>query len=62
MKIGLLDRYVIGRECNVIRVDFRTENNPSGPTLPGAGAMRQAPYTQPVSIVTTSMSKSEVAA
>jgi hypothetical protein len=35
-----LDRYVIGRERNVVRVDFSRRPEPPGPTFPGAGALR----------------------
>jgi hypothetical protein len=33
------DRYVIGRENNVVLVDF-TRPDPSAPHFPGAGALR----------------------
>ncbi|MGE3987303.1 hypothetical protein [Pseudorhodoplanes sp.] len=35
-----LNRYVIGREHNVVRVDFSRRPEPPGPTFPGAGALR----------------------
>jgi len=38
-KIGRADRYVIGRENNVVVVDFR-EPDPPAPKFPGAGALR----------------------
>ena len=40
MKTGFLDRYVIERERNVIRVNFRQEPDPPAPKFPGAGALR----------------------
>jgi hypothetical protein len=36
----MIDRYVIGREYNVVRVDFSRRPDPPGPTFPGAGALR----------------------
>ena len=38
-KIGRAGRYVIGRENNVVLVDFR-EPDPPDPKFPGAGALR----------------------
>ena len=34
------DRYVVARENNVVRVDFRREPDPPAPRFPGAGALR----------------------
>jgi hypothetical protein len=46
-----LDRYVIGRERNVVRVDFSRKPEPPGPTFPGAGALRScAALFQPVNV------------
>lgn len=36
------DRYVIGRERNVVRVDFRRPPDPPTPKFPGAAALRPA--------------------
>jgi hypothetical protein len=36
---GCASRYVIGREDNVVVVDFRRTNSPA-PHFPGAGALR----------------------
>lgn len=33
-------RYVVGRESNVLRVDFRHEPDPPAPIFPGAAAAR----------------------
>jgi hypothetical protein len=45
----MIDRYVIGRERNVVRVDFSRKPEPPGPTFPGAGALRScAALFQPV--------------
>ena len=38
----LANRYVIGRENNIVLVDFRREPDPPAPRFPGAGAMRIA--------------------
>jgi hypothetical protein len=38
--MGLTDCYVIAREHNVIRVDFRRRPEPPAPRFPGAGALR----------------------
>ena len=40
MIASIIDRYVIGRERNVVRVDFSRRPEPPGPTFPGAGALR----------------------
>jgi hypothetical protein len=34
------NRFVIGRENNVVRVDFSREPDPPAPKFPGAGALR----------------------
>jgi hypothetical protein len=34
-----IDRYVIGRESNVLRVDFEREPDPPAPRFPGGAAM-----------------------
>jgi len=36
---GCVSRYIIGREDNVVLVDFR-RTNPPAPHFPGAGALR----------------------
>jgi len=41
-----IDRFVIGRESNVLRVDFHREPDPPAPRFPGAGALR---YREPFS-------------
>ena len=33
-----VDRFVIGRESNILRVDFHRELDPPAPRFPGAGA------------------------
>ncbi len=51
-----LDRYVIGREHNVVRVDFGRNPEPPPPPFPGAGALRaHAPRAQPDSVISTSI-------
>lgn len=35
-----LDRFVIGRDHNVLRVNFAREPEPPPPPFPGAGALR----------------------
>ena len=35
-----VDRYVIGRESNIVRVDFSREPNPPAPRFPGANGLR----------------------
>jgi len=51
-----VDRYVIGRESNVLRVDFHREPEqppPRFPRFPGAGALRyQEPFSERVDAVT----------
>jgi hypothetical protein len=60
MKTSFLDRYVIARERNVVRVDFRRETDPPAPQFPGAGALRKDPP-HLVNAFTTSLNKAEVA-
>ena len=40
MMAAYLDRYVIGREHNIVLVDFTRTAEPPTPPFPGAGAMR----------------------
>jgi hypothetical protein len=35
-----VDRYVIGRESNILRVDFSRRPNPPAPRFPGASGLR----------------------
>ena len=52
-----IDRYVIARESNVLRVDFHREPDQPPqrfPRFPGAGALRhQAAFSESVDAVTT---------
>jgi hypothetical protein len=42
------NRYVLGREHNVVHVDFGREPDPPAPKFPGAAALRSsAPYPPP---------------
>jgi hypothetical protein len=43
------DRYVLGREHNVVLVDFRREPDPPAPKFPGAAALRK-PSGYPLSL------------
>ena len=48
-------RYVIARENNVVRVNFRGDPDPPAPRFPGAGALRNNRYlSQPVNALTRS--------
>lgn len=38
---NVIDRYVVARENNVLRVDFNRDPDPPSPWFPGAGALRQ---------------------
>jgi hypothetical protein len=40
MSASRLDRYVIGRDGNVVRVDFGRHTEPPPPLFPGSGALR----------------------
>ena len=40
------NRCVIGRERNVVRVDFGRQPDPPAPKFPGAAALRSAQYPQ----------------
>ena len=41
------NRYVIARERNVVRVDFRSEPDPPAPKFPGAAALRNSVCCEP---------------
>jgi hypothetical protein len=47
-----LNRYVVARERNVVRVDFRHQPDPPAPKFPGACALRKG-NPQSVNAVTT---------
>ena len=54
--------YVIARELNVVRVDFRREPDPPSPKFPGAAALRNsAQLAQSVEAFNTTLTKAEVA-
>jgi hypothetical protein len=38
--LSTIDHYVIGRESNVVRVDFKREPDPPAPCFPGANGLR----------------------
>ena len=52
----VVDRYVIGRESNVVRVDFSREPDPPAPKFPGAGGLRP-PADEPVHVFTANQIK-----
>ena len=39
---GAADRYIVGRERNIVRVDFGRRPDPPTPHFPGAAALRRA--------------------
>jgi hypothetical protein len=52
--MDFVDRYVIARESNVVRVNFRLEPDPPAPRFPGAGALRpQDRFSESVDAVNT---------
>jgi hypothetical protein len=42
--MNTINSRVIGREHNIVRVDFRHEPDPPAPKFPGAGAVKSAPF------------------
>ena len=42
MRKRAVDRYVLWRTDNVVRIDFGRETDPPTPTFPGAGSLRFA--------------------
>ena len=60
MSNGFLDRYVVARERNVVRVDFRREPDPPAPKFPGARALRKEVW-QSVNVIPTTLINAEVA-
>jgi hypothetical protein len=38
--LSVVDRYVIARESNIVRVDFNREPDPPAPCFPGANGRR----------------------
>jgi hypothetical protein len=57
---GFLDRYVIAREHNVVRVDFRRQPDPPAPKFPGARALRKELWLS-VNVIPTTLINAEVA-
>ena len=53
MTASALDRYVIGREQNVVRVNFAPDPEPPTPPFPGSGALRGLAWPPPDSFVST---------
>jgi hypothetical protein len=43
MQLGI-ERFVISREDNVVRVDFGPDRDPPAPRFPGASGLREAEY------------------
>jgi hypothetical protein len=56
-----LDRYVIGREQNVVRVNFAREPEPPTPPFPGAGALRFCAWQAQPEIYSPTSIKAEIA-
>jgi hypothetical protein len=40
--MDVVDRYIVGRDDNIVHVDFGHEPDPPTPTFPGAGSLRVA--------------------
>jgi hypothetical protein len=40
--MSVVDRYIVGRDDNVVHVDFGREPDPPAPRFPGAGSLRAA--------------------
>ena len=40
--MNVVDRYIVGRDDNIVHVDFEHEPDPPTPTFPGAGSLRVA--------------------
>jgi hypothetical protein len=49
--MGVVDRYIVGRNDNVVHVDFGHEPDPPAPRFPGAGSLRVATVLSDVSDV-----------
>ena len=61
MTADMLDHYVIGRDRNVVRVNFAREPEPPPPPpFPGAGAMRACVWQSSINAFSASI-KTEVA-
>ena len=58
--MSTINNRVVGREHNVVRVDFRRDPDPPAPKFPGSGALR-AEHTLREIILATSISKMEAA-
>ena len=60
--MSMASRYVIARERNVVRVEFRQEPDPPAPRFPGAGALRNRERSsQPLETLPPTLIKAEVA-
>ncbi|MFZ5693566.1 MAG: hypothetical protein ACOY5F_20220 [Pseudomonadota bacterium] len=55
-----LDRYVIGREQNVVRVNFARDSEPPTPPFPGAGALRLFAWQLQPDMVASMRRKAEI--
>jgi hypothetical protein len=58
--MSTINSRVIGREHNVVQVDFRPQPDPPAPEFPGAGALRPAQMLGEI-ILETNISKMEAA-
>jgi hypothetical protein len=58
---GFIERYIIAREHNVVRVNFQREPDPPAPKFPGAGAMRKELTQSGGNVTPTRPNRQEVA-
>jgi hypothetical protein len=49
--MGVVGQYIVGRDDNVVHVDFGHEPDPPAPRFPGAGSLRVAAILSDVSDV-----------
>jgi hypothetical protein len=57
--MGVVSRYIVGRDDNVVHVDFEREPDPPTPTFPGAGSLRVAAVLSDVTAATPELATTQ---
>jgi hypothetical protein len=61
MSIAFSNPRVLGRDSNVVRVDFHRDPEPPLPRFPGGGALRDVVFQSPVEAVSTAILETRAA-
>lgn len=57
--MGVVGRYIVGRDDNIVHVDFEREPDPPTPTFPGAGSLRAAAVLSDVTTATPELATTQ---